>query len=167
MKSVFCLLLLINVSMVSLGQTHSELADQAMNRMKASDFKGALNLWDRAISLNQKELWYYYNRGLCKNNLQDYIGGIQDFNIYIRAVPNDGDGYHERARCKFHLEDYRGAIQDLNLAISINSSKAESYYMRGHCKYQINDFNGGCLDFSKAGELGYKKAYQVIREFCN
>jgi hypothetical protein len=26
--------------------------------------------------------------------------------------------------------------------------------------------NSGCLDLSKAGELGYKEAYEMIKKYC-
>ena len=37
---------------------------------------------------------------------------------------------------------------------------------RGIIKLALNDTTG-CLDLSKAGELGYAAAYNVIRDYCN
>lgn len=38
--------------------------------------------------------------------------------------------------------------------------------MRGECKIKLGDIEGACLDFSKAGELGYEKAYDEIEKYC-
>jgi hypothetical protein len=47
--------------------------------------------------------------------------------------------------------------------------KAESlaFFYRGVSKYLLGDKDGACWDLSKAGELGYSKAYLAIREYCN
>jgi hypothetical protein len=34
-------------------------------------------------------------------------------------------------------------------------------------KNALGDNNGGCFDLSKAGELGYVNAYNVIKDYCN
>jgi hypothetical protein len=66
-----------------------------------------------------------------------------------------------------NLEDYRGAILDFNMAIELNPKSGDAYYSRGLAKIALNDVNGGCLDLSKAGELGYDRAYEVIKKLCN
>jgi hypothetical protein len=32
---------------------------------------------------------------------------------------------------------------------------------------QLKQIDSGCLDFSKAGELGYTLAYELIKKYCN
>ena len=39
--------------------------------------------------------------------------------------------------------------------------------IRGYAKLNLNQKDSACLDFSKAGELGYEKAYEEIKKFCN
>jgi hypothetical protein len=41
------------------------------------------------------------------------------------------------------------------------------YYNRGMTKLRLGQKDSGCIDLSKAGELGYKSAYEEIRKFCN
>ena len=64
------------------------------------------------------------------------------------------------------LGDNRGAIEDNNKAIELNPDYALAYLNRGAAKYNLGDKNGGCLDFSKAGELGYEDAYDLIKKYC-
>lgn len=40
------------------------------------------------------------------------------------------------------------------------------YYYRGIAKLNSNQIDSGCLDLSKAGELGYKEAYVLIKKYC-
>ncbi|MDQ3190584.1 MAG: hypothetical protein M3Q58_03240 [Bacteroidota bacterium] len=112
----------------------------------------------------------------------NYSDAMHNYNQAIEIYKSKNDGthwlgkcYYYRANCKSQLEDYRGAINDYNSAILAwdygkipNEALYPSiYYYRGICKNLINDIEGGCQDWSKAGELGYTKAYQLIRENCN
>jgi tetratricopeptide (TPR) repeat protein len=109
----------------------------------------------------------YYNRGVLKHDLEDYIGAISDFNKAIDINPNDDSAFFNRAVSKGKLKDYIGAIVDFSKAIEINPSKAKYYYYRGIGKLLLHQKNSGCLDLSKAGALGMDEAYDSIRKFCN
>ena len=68
---------------------------------------------------------------------------------------------------KHKLKDYSGAIADYTKAIEIDPNKSSAYYGRGLSKLVLGQKDSGCLDLSKAGELGYGQAYEVIKEHCN
>ena len=74
--------------------------------------------------------------------------------------------YINSARTKLDLGDYTGAIQDYTNFITLNPDDALAYCTRGAAKYNLGDKNGCCLDFSKAGELGYEDAYDLIKKYC-
>jgi hypothetical protein len=59
------------------------------------------------------------------------------------------------------------ALLDINNAIKINPKYSAAYYVSGLIKNAVGDNNGGCFDLSKAGELGYAPAYNVIKDYCN
>ncbi|HZX59986.1 MAG TPA: hypothetical protein VFE54_14725, partial [Mucilaginibacter sp.] len=84
--------------------------------------------------------------------------------------PSKRDAYEDRANLKDRLGDYRGEVADLNLAITLdlqNPNIASLFYNRAEAKYKIKDKEGACADWSKAGELGYTKAYEDIKSYCN
>jgi len=72
-----------------------------------------------------------------------------------------------RGLAKAKLGDYKGAISDYNKAIELNPKLADAYYDRGVVKLLLGQKDSGCLDLYKAGELGFDKAYEVIKEYCN
>ena len=51
--------------------------------------------------------------------------------------------------------------------IELNPKNKEAYSNRGIAKLNLKDKNGACLDWSKAGELGYEEAYDMIKKNCN
>ena len=66
------------------------------------------------------------------------------------------------------LGKYEDAIKDIDNAIKLFPKEGLFYATRGLAKININSLkDSGCLDFSKAGELGYKEAYEVIKGVCN
>lgn len=74
--------------------------------------------------------------------------------------------YYTRGRLKSELNDFRGSIMDYNKAIELNANDSLSYESRGIAKLQLGQKEDACLDLSKAGELGIKRAYDAIKEFC-
>ncbi len=67
---------------------------------------------------------------------------------------------------KINLGDNRGAIQDCNVAIELDPKGALAYYNRAGAKINLGQKDSGCLDLSKAGELGYMDAYDLIKKYC-
>lgn len=77
-----------------------------------------------------------------------------------------GQTAKESGDAKLRLEDYKGAIADYSKAIELNPKNAKAYYSRGLAKLLMGQKDSGCIDLSKAGELGYDKAYDAIKEDC-
>ena len=74
----------------------------------------------------------------------------------------------KRAQAKTFLEDHIGAIADFSKAIEINPSFGEAYCARGMVKILLADQkDSGCSDLSKAKELGFEKAAEFKKEYCN
>ena len=116
------------------------------------------------ISAGRAEV--FFHRGLAKAKTGDPKSAIDDYNRAISFHPTYADAYFQRGIAKSSLGDQRNAIQDCNNAIELNDKFAEAYFIRGIIKLALND-STGCLDLSKAGELGYAGAYNVIRDYCN
>lgn len=72
--------------------------------------------------------------------------------------------------------NYKAALSSFNKAIEIyhnneslvkNLSPNITYYFRGLTQYKLGNKKQGCNDLSKSGEMGYMKAYEAIKEYCN
>lgn len=88
------------------------------------------------------------------------------------------DAYDWRAEIKFNKEDYYGSVMDWEQGIRacalINPDNAEGneavnryYYNIGICELRINNLESACKNWSKAGELGYDDAYDMIKKYCS
>jgi tetratricopeptide (TPR) repeat protein len=71
-----------------------------------------------------------------------------------------------RGIVKGKMKSYNEAILDFNSALKINQQNGNAYYNRGYALILSGKNMEGCNDLSKAGELGYFKAYELIKEHC-
>ena len=109
----------------------------------------------------------YYDSGIEKLASGDFQGAIKEFDKATEINRKYTDAYYNRGVAKAKSGDYRGAIEDYNKAIEINPKLAEAYYNRGVAKIGLGQKYSGCLDLSRAGKLGYSKAYEAIKKYCN
>jgi tetratricopeptide (TPR) repeat protein len=144
----------------------------------------------------EKLMRLYTAKGDCKMNLQDYRGGIEDYqnalnyclslneknNIYILLL------YSNIGKAKILINEYESAKIELLKAIEFegvvynivnkevvkNFDLAYAYYLLGAANYKMYEGNSirsykedACLAWSKAGDLGNKEAYTNIKDYCN
>jgi len=104
-------------------------------------------------------------RGELKEEIKDYKGTIADF---TKAIETDSKySYSIVGDLRAKINDYQGAIIDYSKAIEINPNDTSALCNRGYAKIKLGKKESACLDFSKAGELGHKYAYEMIKKYCN
>jgi tetratricopeptide (TPR) repeat protein len=129
----------------------------------------------------------YMIRALAKMNLQDFQGAINDCNqslslkknpikpsVYEVSYLSSMDLRYDlmnfnsvRGFCYLEMKKYTLAVEDFNEAIKSDDSNGQNYYYRGISKYFLGQKTSGCSDLSKAGELGFEQAYDIIKSNCN
>ena len=177
MKKSILVLFILLIPVLAIAQTAEDYFDKGVAKYEQGDYRGAIQDYNKAIELDPNDHMTYGVRVLAKSKLGDYRGAIEDYNKAIELLgktnltdPLDklllGEYYYNRGVTKSDLGDYRVALQDFNKAIELNPKLAEAYGARGLSKIKLGQKDSGCLDLSKAGEMGYMKVYDVIKEFC-
>jgi len=128
---------------------------------------GAIEDFGQAIKLNPNNADAYYKRAISKTNLKDIRGAIADYEKTINLDTFYLKAYYNAGILKTELKDYKGAIYYFNRTIELKPDWSNAYFSRGVTKINLGQTDDGCLDLSKAGELGYSKAYDVIKEHCH
>jgi len=64
----------------------------------------------KIIEINPKNATAYYNRGLTKFHLDDYIGAVSDFSIAIQLDHKFTSAYFNRGVVKLMLEEKNSCI---------------------------------------------------------
>jgi len=173
MKKGLLVLVMLFLALNSYGQVGMGVYWIGFQKEEKGDVVGAIKDYTIAIEMenptNKAALKsYYYSRGMAKQKLGDNRGAIEDFSKAILADPKESDKiYSSRGGSKGKLKNYTGAILDYSKAIEMNPKNEGAYLGRGISRIANNQKNDGCLDFSKAGELGNKMAYDLIKQYCN
>jgi tetratricopeptide (TPR) repeat protein len=137
-----------------------------MSKIQLDELRNGLVDRTKLSNMSSSRAEVFFIRGLAKSKSGDPKGAIDDYNRAISLHPTYAGAYFQRAIAKSNIGDQRNAIQDCTNAIDLNGKYAEAYFIRGIIKLALADTTG-CLDLSKAGELGYAGAYNVIRDYCN
>lgn len=147
-------------------KTSGDFNKRGNTKYQHKDYAGAIVDYTKAIELNANEPDVYFNRGAAKAVLEDFYGAMSDFNKDLELNPKNAKSYSNRAWVKNKLKDSEGAIADFKKAILLDAKDGFSYYNLGIIKLTKNDKIGGCTDLSRAGELGFTKAYEMIKIYC-
>jgi len=136
------------------------------------DYRGSIQDFSKAIEIAPNFVFSYIRLAEIQIELKDYSGAISNLtklfdNYQGTEFMDKYKAYVLRAQAKFLNADYRGSILDVNICIENTPKEGFLYYFRGTSEIYIGNKELGCIDLSKAGELGYSKAYKTIKEFCN
>ena len=126
-----------------------------------SDFKAAVNAYDKAIRLTPDEAAAYNNRGNAKNTLGLYKEAIGDYDEALRLKPDYAEAYSNRGVAKAALGRRKEAITDHDEAIRLKPDYAAAYSNRGAAKAALGQHKEAIGDYDEALRLkpGYAEAY--------
>jgi len=94
-----------------------------------------------------------------------YDEAIADLNKAIKLYPDYPYSYYNRANLQALSGKLPEAYADYTKALELHPALAEAYYNRGLVQIFMKDTRKGCLDLSKAGELGIKEAYALLKQY--
>ncbi len=129
-----------------------------------SNFKGAIEDYQRAIALNPENAVIYNSMGIAKASLGNIEGAITDYNQAITMDPNYATAYHNRGRMRANSGDLTGAIEDYRQALHASPQVGLVYLDRAMAQYLNGDARAAVEDLEKALELGVKQAQKLITE---
>lgn len=140
--------------------------ERAFQRMEGGYYKGALDDYNRALKIQDRDPEIWLNRGHVyeklnelKNAYSDYTKAISLDEKYEKAWLNRGNVLSKQGR----LED---AIEDYTVAITFNSSYAAAYYNRAIARQRLKKYDEACADLKKAATLGLAIPDKMTKEIC-
>lgn len=111
-RILFVFLVLLMSGSVFSQETARELLDEGVNQITRKNYKKAIELFDKAIVLDNGDQELYAHRGQAKHYLGLYKEAIIDYNKAIQIEPDYAEVYHLRGLAKAELKDMNGACED-------------------------------------------------------
>ena len=125
---------------------------------------------DKVLSIDPDNVGAFYVKGRAKMVLKDYTGAVLEFSKALqfdKESKNSDKNFLLRAKAYYELNKYSKTIKDCSSCIEVSDSRnliGEAYYYKALCREDLYGTKYALEDFSKAGEFGYKKAYEAIGE---
>lgn len=128
----------------------------------STDWEEKIDLYSKAIKLNERYDEAFCKRGLAKIQLKEYESAVQDFDETVKINPNYFEAYFNRGWIKLISKQVQEAITDFDHAIRIYPRSANYFYQRGCAKLELNHFIESKNDFNQAIDLNLNTANVYI-----
>ena len=175
----------------ALGESWEALFKYGISQLCIRQYTSAVGLLSEAIALHPNDPYLYLNRAATRAEMIDFISSINrndrisidsemkpgqvverfynygdaiaDLNRAIELAPEVAYLYYNRGNLHALSGDMPAAYDDYTQAIALAPELAEAWFNRGLVQLYMKDTRKGCIDLSKAGELGIKEAYVVLK----
>ena len=136
-------------------------------RYSENNMEGSLTDYNQAITIFPRYSGAYYNRGIVWYTMKEYRMANEDYNMAIDLNPNFASCYMARGILEMDiLQNDSLAMKDYTRAIRLNPIMPQAYYNRGLLRLRMKDVQMACEDFHQVRRLGYTRADDLIRQFC-
>ncbi|MCL2923639.1 MAG: tetratricopeptide repeat protein [Trichodesmium sp. MAG_R04] len=162
----FIVITIVGVAITCLWQYQFIIAQALYRDGQKSAKQGrqqtAIANYTKALQLNPKNPFIYYQRGNSYYSKKAYEKAIKDYTAGIKIKPNYKDAYYQRALIYYELDNNEKAITDLTQILRINPNYTKAYNKRGLIYYQIGDYKNAIQDYSQSIRLNPKDSENYI-----
>ena len=136
-----------------------------LRHLNRGNYQKALDFYNEAIGIYNKDPGAYYNRALANQELGNHLEAVDDFK---KSMTMDGKMYKANTHYNIgwsysELEDYDNALIHFNKAIEIKPKEGYFYADKGDTLYELGKEEEACSNYLKSFELGYEE----IKDYLN
>ena len=141
------------------------LFKNGLRHLNRGNYQKALDFYNEAIGIYNKDPGAYYNRGLANQELGNHLDAVDDFK---KSMTMDGKMYKANTHYNIgwsysELEDYDKALIHFNKAIEIKPKEGYFYVDKGDTLLELGKEEEACSNYLKSLELGYEE----IKDYLN
>lgn len=141
------------------------LANRAVLRAEMVDFMASIQSNVQTLTMD--------DQGVARTRVSDqsvhsydYSEAVSDMQDAVKLLPGNAYMHYNLAGLYCLSSEAVRSIDEYNEALRLYPAMGEGYYNRGLVLIFLKDREKGCIDLSRAGELGVKDAYSVIKKYC-
>ncbi len=140
--------------------------ERGYQRMEGGFYKGALEDYNQALQISDKDPEIWLNRGHVKEKLNDLKGAYSDYTKAIELNEKFEKAWVNRGNVLSKQGRVEEAIEDYTVAITFNPDYAAAFYNRAIAKQKLKQITEACLDLKKAELLGIAISEKMKEEIC-
>jgi tetratricopeptide (TPR) repeat protein len=135
-------------------------------RMKAKNWKGALEDFNQAIFLDANEADNWLHRGIVKEKIKDMQGALADYTQAIKLKSDYERAWMNRGNLLSKTDRLNEAIEDYTIAITLYQEYGLAYYNRALAFHRAGQLKKACDDLLKAQSLNVLIDKKVEAKIC-
>ena len=134
---------------------------------KQKDYSSGISYFSKAIEIEKTDD-YFFGRGICKYELNNFKSAIVDFEYSIFSEGEFKPNYYWIAKCKYELNDFKNALSVLNEAFKLwtkydslnkwNVKQDHLFSLRAQLRYELDNYEGAIKDLNKAIDINSENA---------
>lgn len=140
--------------------------ERAYQRMEGGYYKGALEDYNRALEISDKDPEIWMNRGIVKERTNDLKGAFSDYTQAIELNEKFEKAWLNRGNVLSKQGKYKEASEDYSVAITYNPEYAFAFYNRAIVRQKLKLLVEACEDLKKAEALGQAVSVKMKKEIC-
>ena len=117
---------------------------------KISDFAAAVESFDQAIALNERNHEACFNRGHALLRLNRFLEAADSFDQLIQQEPDNYRAWYNRAIALAAMRRYHDALSCLDTALSIKPTCHYAWTYRGVMLNKLHRFRDALLSFDRS-----------------
>jgi tetratricopeptide (TPR) repeat protein len=139
------------------------IVDSGDKKRIAGDNKGAIAIYDTAISLAPNDAEPYNMRGFSHEDLSDYASASADFSKAVEFAPTDSIYRYNLAAALMKLNQDGPALDQINESIRLDPKNIDAFMDRGRLRDKQGDYKDAIADYEKAVSIPppYPTSYNV------
>ena len=141
--------------------------ERAQQRYEGGYYKGALEDYNQALTMDESNVEVWFARGLTKEKLKDYEGAFSDYTKAIELKEDYAKVWLSRGNVLLKLDRHEDAIEDYNVALIYRADYAPAFYNRAMAKIKLKQDTEACADLKKAEELGMEVEEKLKSKVCD
>jgi len=137
--------------------------NRGIEHIKSGDYKAAINDYNRAIKLDNKNYTFYYNRGVAKMDNKMFTDAVKDFSSALKINPKMIGALNNRANIYKNQKKYHLAINDYKRIVSLKKDFSVAYYGLGFCYLKLGKRGDAKKNLLLAEKYGFKNATSLLK----
>ena len=129
------------------------LNNKAVQLAMLKRYDEALVVFSELVDLDRDDFLGYRNRGLCRFDMHDNDGALQDYATALKLNPQDPSSWFQRGKVHLSMNSLDAAEGDFSKAVELDPQFAKAWMNRGIVRFQRGEKALAAADLTKAQEL--------------
>jgi Flp pilus assembly protein TadD len=130
-----------------------EYLQQGIAQAKQGEYETAIELFDKAITINLKSPEAYYHRGLAYDQLGKIEQAIADYNQSLNLDGNQVNVYLVRAMAFLAMDNIQSSIIDLQIIFSLDPNCDQAYKLQANIFIRLKEYDRAIDYLKQAGKI--------------